>query len=119
MRAVVYDGYGSPATVREVPPPDCPIDGAVVIVRATGVCRSDWHGWRGHDPVPLPHIPGHEFAGVIAEIGSAVGGFRVGDRVTASHAVITVRAMDGRRIETLAVDLHSVGDRREKARVAE
>ncbi|HEV7992616.1 MAG TPA: hemolysin family protein [Gemmatimonadaceae bacterium] len=41
----------------------------------------------------------------------------VGDRVTASNAVFTVRAMDGRRIETLAVDLHSVGDRREKARV--
>jgi CBS domain containing-hemolysin-like protein len=40
----------------------------------------------------------------------------VGDRVTASHAVFTVRAMDGRRIETLAVDLHSVGDRREKPR---
>jgi CBS domain containing-hemolysin-like protein len=40
----------------------------------------------------------------------------VGDRVTASHAVFTVRAMDGRRIETLAVDLHSVGDRRAKAR---
>jgi alcohol dehydrogenase len=83
MRAVVYDGYGAPATVREVPPPVCPVDGAVVTVRATGLCRSDWHAWRGHDPVLLPHIPGHEFAGVVAEIGSAVGGFRVGDRVTA------------------------------------
>ncbi len=83
MRAVVYDGYGAPATVREVPAPACPVDGAVVTVRATGVCRSDWHAWRGHDPVPLPHIPGHEFAGVVAEIGAAVTGFRVGDRVTA------------------------------------
>ena len=69
MRAVVYDGYGRPATVREVPPPFCPVDGAVVSVRATGLCRSDWHAWRGHDPVPLPHIPGHKFAGVVAEIG--------------------------------------------------
>ena len=83
MRAVVYDGYGGPAIVREVAPPVCPVDGAVVAVRATGVCRSDWHAWRGHDPVPLPHIPGHEFAGVVAEIGSAVTSFRVGDRVTA------------------------------------
>jgi hypothetical protein len=43
----------------------------------------------------------------------------VGDRVTASHAVFTVREMDRRRIESLAVDLHSVGDRRSKAREAE
>jgi D-arabinose 1-dehydrogenase-like Zn-dependent alcohol dehydrogenase len=83
MRAVVYDGYSAPATVREVTPPACPVGGAIVAVRATGVCRSDWHAWRGHDPVPLPHIPGHEFAGVVAEIGAAVTGFRVGDRVTA------------------------------------
>jgi CBS domain containing-hemolysin-like protein len=41
----------------------------------------------------------------------------VGDRVTAGNAVFTVREMDGRRIESLAVDLHSAGDRREKARV--
>jgi alcohol dehydrogenase len=83
MKAVVYDGYGGLAAVRDVPPPVCPIDGAVVSVRATGVCRSDWHAWRGHDPVSLPHIPGHEFAGVVTEIGPAVTRFRVGDRVTA------------------------------------
>jgi alcohol dehydrogenase len=47
------------------------------------VCRSDWHAWRGHDPVDLPHVPGHEFAGIVAEIGSRVTRFRVGERVTA------------------------------------
>lgn len=52
-------------------------------MRATGICRSDWHAWRGHDPVPLPNIPGHEFAGVLARVGPAVTGFAVGDRVTA------------------------------------
>jgi CBS domain containing-hemolysin-like protein len=40
----------------------------------------------------------------------------VGDRVAAGGAVFTVREMEGRRIEMLAVDLHSAGDRREKAR---
>jgi putative hemolysin len=40
----------------------------------------------------------------------------VGDRVTAGGAVFLVREMDGRRIDTLAVDLHSAGDRREKER---
>ncbi|BDZ55397.1 alcohol dehydrogenase [Agromyces marinus] len=56
-------------------------------MRATGLCRSDWHAWSGHDPaVALPHVPGHEFAGEIAELGTDVGtdaGWAVGDRVTA------------------------------------
>ena len=65
MKAIVYDVVGAPALVRDVAEPDCPEDGAVITVRATGICRSDWHAWRGNEPVPLPHIPGHEFAGVI------------------------------------------------------
>lgn len=83
MRAVVYDAVGAPPEVRQVPRPLCPDDGVVVDVAATGVCRSDWHAWRGHDPVPLPHTPGHEWAGVVAEVGPAVTGFSVGERVTA------------------------------------
>jgi alcohol dehydrogenase len=59
-------------------------DGAVIAVRATGVCRSDWHAWMGHDPaVRLPHVPGHELAGVVAEVGPEVHGFSLGARVTA------------------------------------
>ena len=87
MRAVVYDVVGGRPEVRQVPRPDCPADGVVVDVAATGVCRSDWHAWRGHDPVPLPHTPGHEWAGVVAQVGADVPrdrtGFTVGDRVTA------------------------------------
>lgn len=83
MRAIVYDQVGSEPRLREVPEPVCPADGALVAVRATGVCRSDWHAWRGHDPVPLPNIPGHEFAGVVVSTGPQVTGFAPGDRVTA------------------------------------
>jgi alcohol dehydrogenase len=55
----------------------------VIEVRASGLCRSDWHGWIGHDPdIRLPHVPGHEFAGVVAEVGVAVADVRVGQRVT-------------------------------------
>jgi D-arabinose 1-dehydrogenase-like Zn-dependent alcohol dehydrogenase len=82
MRAVVFDDYGVPPTLREVPEPDCPADGVLVAVRATGVCRSDWHAWRGHDPVSLPHVPGHELAGVVARTGPGVTRWREGDRVT-------------------------------------
>ena len=83
IRAVVYDAIGARPEVRDVPRPVCPPDGVVVDVGATGVCRSDWHAWRGHDPVALPHTPGHEWAGTVAEVGPGVAGFAVGDRVTA------------------------------------
>ncbi len=55
----------------------------VLKVEATGLCRSDWHGWMGHDSdIVLPHVPGHELAGTIAAVGSGVTGWAVGDRVT-------------------------------------
>ena len=82
MRAVVYSGYGITPTVVEVADPACPDSGVVLTVGATGVCRSDWHAWKGHEPVALPHIPGHELAGVVAETGPGVSRYRVGDRVT-------------------------------------
>jgi alcohol dehydrogenase len=83
MRAVVYENAGERPRIQTVPVPECPPDGVIVRVGATGVCRSDWHAWRGHEDVPLPHIPGHEFAGVVAEIGPEVRRFSLGDRVTA------------------------------------
>jgi alcohol dehydrogenase len=83
MRALVVDAFGTPPEVREVTEPVCPVDGVVIEVRATGLCRSDWHGWAGHDPdIMLPHIPGHEFAGVVGEVGPDVSRVRVGQRVT-------------------------------------
>lgn len=83
MRAVVFEQYGEPAEVREVPDPEPAEHGAVVRVEATGLCRSDWHGWMGHDPdIRLPHVPGHELAGVVEAVGPRVTGWRLGDRVT-------------------------------------
>ncbi|MGY1779662.1 alcohol dehydrogenase catalytic domain-containing protein [Geodermatophilus sp. SYSU D01036] len=47
------------------------------------MCRSDWHAWAGHDDeVAFPHVPGHELAGVVAEVGAEVTRWRAGDRVT-------------------------------------
>ncbi|MBW8487664.1 alcohol dehydrogenase catalytic domain-containing protein [Actinomadura parmotrematis] len=84
MRAVVYEAFGGAPEVREVPDPAVPAGGAVVRVEATGLCRSDWHGWQGHDAdiAAFPHVPGHELAGVVAETGAGVTRWRAGDRVT-------------------------------------
>ena len=68
MRAIIFEAFGQAPAVRDVPDPACPADGVVVRVEATGLCRSDWHGWMGHDPgIPLPHVPGHELAGTIEQ----------------------------------------------------
>jgi len=82
MRAVVMDAVGEAVEVRQVDDPVAPDGGVVVEVRATGLCRSDWHAWAGHDDIAVPHVPGHELAGVIVETGADVERFAVGDRVT-------------------------------------
>ncbi len=84
MKAALLTAYRAPLEVQEVPDPACPADGVVLQVLACGVCRSDWHAWTGTDPdISLPHIPGHEFCGIVAEVGSGVTRWRVGDRVIA------------------------------------
>ena len=86
MKAVVYSGYGATPVLARVADPACPADGVVIAVGATGVCRSDWHAWKGHDPVALPHIGGHEFAGVVVTAGPEVTAWHAGDRVTVPFA---------------------------------
>jgi alcohol dehydrogenase len=81
---MVMHAFQAPPALEQVPEPDPGPDGAVIEVRATGLCRSDWHGWMGHDPdIRLPHVPGHEFAGVVADVGPEVRSIAPGDRVTA------------------------------------
>ena len=83
VRAVIFSEFGVRPEVRETPDPEPAPDGVVIEVEATGVCRSDWHSWQGHDPgVALPHVAGHELAGRIAALGVLVSGWQVGDRVT-------------------------------------
>jgi D-arabinose 1-dehydrogenase-like Zn-dependent alcohol dehydrogenase len=83
VRAVVFEEFGELARVREVPDPVPSPGGVVVRVEATGLCRSDWHGWMGHDSgIALPHVPGHELAGTVAAVGPGVRDWHAGDRVT-------------------------------------
>lgn len=83
MRAVMFYEFGELPQLVQVPSPECPPRGAVIRVKATGLCRSDWHGWMGHDEgIRLPHVPGHELAGVVEVVGSSVTSWKAGDRVT-------------------------------------
>jgi alcohol dehydrogenase len=80
---VVFEEFGRMPELREVPDPVPSPAGVVIRVAATGLCRSDWHGWMGHDSgIALPHVPGHELAGVVEAAGPRVAGWRAGDRVT-------------------------------------
>jgi len=83
MKAMYYEAFEATPEIRTVPDPTPGEDGVVIAVGATGLCRSDWHGWMGHDPdIKLPHVPGHELAGKVVATGRGVVRFKVGDRVT-------------------------------------
>jgi alcohol dehydrogenase len=86
MRAAVLREYGEPLDITEVPDPEPDADGAVIRVDACGLCRSDWHAWKGHgewndDQVPHGQILGHEPAGEVIAVGEEVSAVAVGDRV--------------------------------------
>lgn len=83
MRAAVFEEIAKPLTIQNVPDPTPDEQGVVIKVKASGVCRSDWHGWMGHDPdISVPHVPGHELAGVVEAVGKEVIKWNFGDRVT-------------------------------------
>jgi alcohol dehydrogenase len=83
MKAAVFTEFRSPISIVEVRDPEVRADGVVLKVDATGICRSDWHGWQGHDTdIRLPHVGGHELAGTIVELGKGIVNWKLGDRVT-------------------------------------
>lgn len=84
MKAAFYTAFKGHIQIESVAVPDVPADGVLIEVRASGICRSDWWGWQGFDKdIVLPHVPGHEFAGIVAKVGEAVAKWKEGDRVTA------------------------------------
>ena len=83
MRAVYFEAFQQRPVITQLADPTPSNSGVVVKVEATGLCRSDWHGWMGHDAdIKLPHVPGHELAGTIAALGRDVKNWKLGDRVT-------------------------------------
>ncbi|MFC6954213.1 alcohol dehydrogenase catalytic domain-containing protein [Halorubellus litoreus] len=81
--AAVLNEYDAPLSVTEVESVTPGANGIVVETDACGICRSDWHAWKGHWPsVPTDdHILGHEPAGTVTAVGDDVENFAVGDDV--------------------------------------
>jgi alcohol dehydrogenase len=83
MKAAIFRKFQGEITIEQLTDPDLRPGGAIIKVLATGLCRSDWHGWMGHDPdIQLPHVPGHELAGEIVALDKKIKHFSIGDRVT-------------------------------------
>lgn len=89
MKAAVLRAIGKPLEISDVPRPEIGPDEVLIETRTCGICRTDIHIQDGLAYVPsLPHVPGHEPAGVIAELGERVSDFHVGDRVV-PHLFLT------------------------------
>lgn len=88
MRAAVLEAIRQPLVVRDMPDPQCPPSGAIIRVEANGICRTDWHLWTGDwswvgVALQPPWVLGHEFCGVVEEVGPEVTRWKPGDRVLA------------------------------------
>lgn len=82
MKAVVKYGKGKGLVeIRDVPEPKPKDDEVLIEVKAVSVCGSDLHIFHDSHPYWPPVVLGHEFAGVIVEMGKAVTGWKIGDRV--------------------------------------
>lgn len=76
--------------IRDIPTPEIGANDVLMRVKNVGVCGSDLHQWTADHswPVNYPVVLGHEFAGEIAEVGSAVSDWRQGDRVVSETAAV-------------------------------
>ncbi len=88
MKAAYYESFKGPVTITQLPDPVPAANEVIIRVKATGLCRSDWHGWQGHDSdIHLPHVPGHELAGIIVATGSEIKHWKKDDRVTVPFCI--------------------------------
>jgi L-iditol 2-dehydrogenase len=88
MKALVFEEPRS-ASVKDVDVPSIAPDEVLVRSRAVGICHSDFELYEGRYiiPVAYPIIPGHEWSGEVAEVGSSVTAFARGDRVVGECVV--------------------------------
>ena len=84
MKAAMYYS-NSDVRLEDVPQPGISPDEALLKVEASGICGSDVMEWYRRDKVPL--VLGHEVAGRLTQVGARVKGFKINDRIVATHHV--------------------------------
>lgn len=118
MRAAVFHGQGD-IRIEDVPEPRCAPDGLVLEVAAVGVCGTDAHEFAsGPHMFPVhtqhtvsghvgPMIPGHEFTGIVRQVGATVQGFAVGDLVASGAGIACGECVQCRRMRTNLCERYS------------
>lgn len=86
MKALVYSAPEK-FEIKELPIPEVKPNQVLIRVKACGLCGTDIHIHRGQFLSKFPLTPGHEFAGVVVQVGSKVAGFTPGERVVADNTV--------------------------------
>ena len=96
MRALVKAERAEGLALRDEPVPVIGADDVLIKVAKTGICGTDLHIWKwdawAQKTIPVPMVVGHEFAGVVQEIGSHVRTVKVGDRVSAEGHLIGMKS---------------------------
>lgn len=99
MNALVFLGPEK-MVLEEVSIPSCPPEGILLKVKACGLCGSDLRTYHsGHTNVRPPWILGHEIAGVVAEVGKEIQGYKIGDRLAVAPPVYCGRCIFCRQDE--------------------
>ena len=90
MKAAIFKELGAPLVIGEVPKPEVKENEILMKVKAAAICIADIYSINGQRPLKLPHIMGHEAAGIVADVGGAVRKFKPGDRIL-GNAIVTCK----------------------------
>jgi len=88
MKAAVFRELGKPLVIKNIPKPQVNENEVLMKVKATAICIADIYSIKGDRPLELPHVMGHEAAGIVAEVGKNVKKFKPGDRIL-GNAIVT------------------------------
>ncbi|MTI80862.1 MAG: zinc-dependent alcohol dehydrogenase family protein [Firmicutes bacterium] len=109
MKALVYSNPKE-FSVTELDVPKCGENQVIIKVKVCGICKTDVHIHNGQFISKFPLTPGHEFTGVVEEVGAKVAAFKKGDRVVADNTVLCGECYYCRRNQPLYCEnFHSLG----------
>ena len=92
MRALVKAERAPGLTMMDVPVPEIGPNDVLIRIHKSAICGTDMHIWnwdaRAQKTIPVPMHVGHEYVGVIEKVGTAVTGYKGGERVTGEGHIV-------------------------------